>query len=232
MTFHRFRIGLMSFILLFLYNCKEPKPVQQLDETTSTEVVPIPKTLKALAEFTEISLEETSEIDEIFRFKLINSDGSAGEMESEVASSFLKRAMSGKQSSDAVAVECIPSEKIILLVQGSGYGGAIWGKLLLNPTTMTFEKVAFEHHAEAEGYGAAMTLSSFEKQFTGKDISKASFRFELKQLKRETTSGSALIDGISGATGTTKSVVEMMNDGLDRYGDYLKELHQSKNQIQ
>ena len=228
MTFKSFRIGLLSIILVFLYCCKEQKPVQQLEETASTQVVHISKTIKDLATFADLKLNEGSDVDAMFRFKLINPDRSASEMSSEEAIKHLKRAMSGRQSSNVV-VECISTGKVILIVQGKGYGGAIWGRILYNPKNMTFEKLAFDHSAESEGYGAAMTLSSFEDQFTGIDISTESFRFGLRQNNKELLPGKILVDGLSGATKTSTSVVEMINIGLDQYSDYLQKLPINKN---
>ncbi len=227
MTFQRIGIVCMTAILLFLYSCKEQKPIQQKDKVTSTKVVPIPKSMQDLIAFANLSAEVDSDLDEIFIFKRINPDGTVSAMERTEATKLVKRAMSGKQS-EPILVETVPAGKAILFVMGRGYGGSVWGKLLLNPADMTFEKVVFQHSAESEGYGAAMTLSSFENQFTKIDISSESFRFGLKQNNRELLAGSAVIDGISGATITSESVVEMMNSGLDQYSDYLKNLPNPK----
>lgn len=220
MTIQKFGIAFLTVILVILFSCKEQKPVQQIDETASTQVVPIPKEMNELLEFANLTAEEVSDLDELFRFKLVNADGSVSTIETTEATKLVKRALSGKQT-DTFFVETVSTGKAILFVQGRGYGGPIWGKLLLDSTNMTFEKVVFQHRAESEGYGAAMTLSSFENQFTNIDISADSFRFGLKQNNREILSGNAMIDGISGATITAESVVEMMNDGLDKYKDYL-----------
>lgn len=62
------------------------------------------------------------------------------------------------------------TETVILPLQGVGFGGAIWAKVLVDRKALEIEKIEFEHKAESDGYGAAMTESSFERQFDGVKI--------------------------------------------------------------
>ena len=84
-------------------------------------------------------------------------------------------------------------------------------------------KLQFEHMAESEGYGAAITQSSFENQFVGIVLDPDLKDFGLKQNGVVLIEGVNMIDGISGATITSKAGIKMINQGLLKYRNYLKQ---------
>lgn len=68
--------------------------------------------------------------------------------------------------------------------------------------------------AESEGYGAEINQEAFENQFIGKAIYGDSNSFGLNQAGRTIIEGYTMVDGLSGATITSKAAVEMINNGL------------------
>jgi Na+-transporting NADH:ubiquinone oxidoreductase subunit C len=94
----------------------------------------------------------------------------------------------------------------------------------VDKTTSEITKVAFDHKAESDEYGAdGITLSSFEDQFIGSKIDWTENTFGLHQSGKTLVDGNTTIDGISGATVTSQAVLKMMNEGLQKYSGYLNQ---------
>ena len=73
---------------------------------------------------------------------------------------------------------------------------------------------------ESEGYGAAITEAAFQDQFIGQKIIFDGNSFSLNQDNNLIIEGESAIDGISGATSTSTTVIEMMNNGFINLGAY------------
>lgn len=114
------------------------------------------------------------------------------------------------------------TESTLFAVSGKGFVGNIWALLLVDRESMEIQKIHFGHQAETDGYGAAMSSSSFSEQFIGAQISFDGVNFGLVGAKDEKTPGQFLIDGISGATMTSGAVISMLNKGMAPYENYLK----------
>lgn len=222
MKWEKMKYIFLAVLPLFIWNCKEQKPVQQSAKTVEAVVKPVPKIIKDMALFADVNLTGATEIADVMVFKTIDKEGIVHDISMEEASKLCKQAMTRKQVTSHPIIECIQNSKSILIVQAKGYGGPIWGKLLVNSEDMVLEKVGFDHSSESEGYGAGITLSSFENQFTAVDISQPSFGYGLRQNNKTIIDGSHMVDGISGATQTSASTVEMMNEGLMPYQNYIK----------
>ena len=233
MTFRPYHLIALAATVLLVINCKDPKPeVKEEIEVAAAEKKPVPKIIRELSAFTEISFSNPADIEQQGIFKLTGSKGIVVDSDMHEVAKICRQAMSSKKIVNYPIIEFEDSPKVVLMVQGKGFGGPIWGKLLLNKSEMTFEKIEFDHSAESEGYGAAMTRSSFEQQFTGVAIGSESFSFGLKQDNTTYASGDHLIDGISGATQTSISAVNMMNEALGKYNNYLSLLHNQKPEMQ
>lgn len=229
MTFRSYHLLAMASAIFLLISCKDQKPaVKEETEVAVAEKKQVPKIITELAAFSEISFSNPEDVEEQGIFKVIDVNGLAVESNIEEVAKICRQAMSSKKIDDYPIIEFKESPKVVLMAQGKGFGGPIWGKLLFNRSEMIFEKIEFDHSAESEGYGAAMTRSSFEQQFTGVDIGSESFSFGLKQDNSTYASGDHLIDGISGATQTSISAVNMINEALGHYNNYLSSLNNQK----
>lgn len=226
MTYRLFYIVAMAATLLLVINCKDQKPeVKKELEIAVAEKKQVPKIIIELATFAEIPFTDPSDLAQQAIFKVTDSNGLVKDSDMHEVAKICKQAMTNKKIVNYPIIEFTDSPKVILMVQGKGYGGPIWGKLLLNKKEMIFEKIEFDHRAESEGYGAAMTMSSFEQQFADVVISAESFSFGLEQNNSTYAAGDHLIDGISGATQTGDSVVKMVNEALNSYNSYLSALN-------
>ena len=232
MKWQRMKYLFLAILVLVYWSCKEQKPVQQTQTTAESVVEPIPKIIQDMALFADLDFTDPSEIPELMVFKSIDSEGVVQEISMKEVSKICKQAMTRKQMDSYPIIECVQNSKSILMVQGKGFVGPIWGKLMLDTESMELEKVAFDHSSESEGYGASMTWSSFENQFTGTDISQEPFSYGLSQNNSTVISGTHMVDGISGATESSIPVIEMMNEGLNAYKTYLTEIANEKLEVQ
>jgi len=107
-------------------------------------------------------------------------------------------------------------------MQGIGFGGPIWAKVLVDRNTLEIKNIAFDHFGETDGYGVAMTQTSFSDEFIGAiiDLDKNTFIFQKNLDDKKNTAIS--VDGISGATITSEAAIEMVNEGLKKFKGYLR----------
>ena len=208
--------------VLLCWQCREKTPTPEPTTEVIQQTKPIPKVIKDLADFAELSVSDTSNIDLLMSFKEIDSNGTVHQIDIDQAASAFKKKMTSKKSTSFPVVEITDSQKIVIILQGKGYGGPIWAWLLVNKGNQQIDKLLFDHSAETDGYGAAMTYNSFESQFTAKVISGDVPIFGLKQNDELLIKGTYEVDGLAGATITSQAVLEMMNTGLDTYKVYLE----------
>ncbi|GAA4274827.1 FMN-binding protein [Aquimarina gracilis] len=217
------------YYLIFLFlvvGCKQQASNNASSDTEKTkpevkETLQIPSLVKELTTFANITINEKTNLAEVFVVKQIDEEGEITSIDLKSGTTLYKKALSN-QSNNRPIFEVINSNNIILMTKSNGYTGAIWSKILVDKSTLEILKVQFDHKGESEGYGADFTLSSFENKFVGNKISFRSKTFGLTQDDKLLVQGEHKIDGISGATITSKAAVEMMNNGLLKYKGYLQ----------
>jgi Na+-transporting NADH:ubiquinone oxidoreductase subunit C len=114
-------------------------------------------------------------------------------------------------------------------IEGKGLWSTLYGYLALEPDGNTVKGITFYKHGETPGLGAEIEKPWFQKNFVGKKVladdgSLASITVvkgkvaETVPDDRKTHS----VDGISGATITSKGVTNLVRAGLERYEPFLK----------
>ena len=176
-----------------------------------------------LIEFAGLNLTDTTNFEELLNIKEIDSNGLVKDLETDRAARAFKQKMTTKESTRLPFLEIQNSDEIVVVFQGKGYGGPIWALALIDTQKQTIEKLSLDHSAESDGYGAAMTYSSFENQFVDRDLSLDEYNFGLKQNDKMLIEGIHEIDGLAGATETGNAVIEMINNGIKSYEIYLKQ---------
>ena len=220
----RAKLLLLLFISLIL-NCKqnpgtakqEAEEIKEEPKTTS-EVSPI---AKELIQFADLTFTDSTDVNDLVLFKEIDGKGAVTETDMNSAVTLYEKMAKRGQITLYPIFEIKDTDTAILPIQGAGFGGAIWAKVLVDRNTLEIEKIAFGHKAESEGYGAAMTQTSFENQFVGTKINLEEDTFTLRQAMDKVRDDGQIIDGISGATMTSQGVVEMVNEGMKNYRNYL-----------
>ncbi len=113
----------------------------------------------------------------------------------------------------------------IFPVRGKGLWGPIWGYVALKDDFNTIYGVIFDHKSETPGLGAEITTEDFRSQFVGKQIFDENHSFTsvlvLKHGKADPENPHQ-VDGLSGATLTSKGLSDMLYNSLKAYENYFK----------
>ncbi len=111
--------------------------------------------------------------------------------------------------------------KYIIPMNGLGLWGAIWGYIALDADKSTVYGVYFSHASETPGLGGEIATEYFQKRFAGKTVVKDG-QIVLNVTKYGTAKdASCQVDGVSGATITSKGVNSMISTVLESYKPFL-----------
>ena len=119
---------------------------------------------------------------------------------------------------ETVTAYCIP-------IYGKGLWSSLYGYLALEPDLNTIRGLTFYKQGETPGLGAEIQSRWFQDGFKGKTILNEKGRLvSITVLKGKVDPSSPLaahqVDGISGATLTTKGVTELLMKSLSMYEPY------------
>lgn len=114
----------------------------------------------------------------------------------------------------------------IIPLQGTGLWGPIWGYISLKSDLSIYGAV-FDHAKETPGLGAEIKTDEFGAQFKGKQILDENGNLIGIDVRKGDANGSSEVDGISGGTITSDGVEIMIQDCLQAYITYLKDISTS-----
>lgn len=105
----------------------------------------------------------------------------------------------------------------VIPLNGSGFWGPMQGMLALDRTCRTILGLAFYRHTETPGLGGRITEKWFSDQFTDRPLPPPR-NGRYFELRRAPARGDPhALDAITGATGTSTAVQELLNTALRRY---------------
>ena len=125
-------------------------------------------------------------------------------------------------------------ERIILPVRGKGLWSTMYGFLALDGDGTTIEAMEFYEHGETPGLGGEIENARWKAQWVGKKAfdQKGDVKIKVIKGKVETDSPQAVyqIDGLSGATITSRGVTNLVHFWLGEqgYGPLLARLKDNK----
>jgi Na+-transporting NADH:ubiquinone oxidoreductase subunit C len=213
-------------LVALLCNCKEKvetlKPKVEETKKEPKANPEVPAIIKELANFSDMGLSGSTDVNHLIEFKEVNQNGAIETIDQSAYLKLYSAQMKPQNSLVLPIFEIKDTNYAILMVKGTGFGGPIWAKVLVDRTTREIKKIEFGHKAESEGYGAGITNTSFKRQFTGAKIDLDKKSFGLSQSGKQVFPGETMIDGISGATATSSAAIAMVNEGLQKYRTYLK----------
>lgn len=111
--------------------------------------------------------------------------------------------------------------KYVLPVTGRGLWGGLWGYISVDEDKLHVYGTYFSHEGETAGLGARIAERWFQQQFNGKPIFDAEGNIALTVVKQGAATKDTEVDGVTGATLTSKGVGAMVTDGLNVYKDFL-----------
>ena len=109
----------------------------------------------------------------------------------------------------------------VIPVVGRGLWGGLWGYIAVNETKDKVLGTYFYHESETAGLGARIGEKWFQNQFIGKPIFDGENNVVLTVVKAGAAQNDNEVDGVTGATLTSKGVAAMVKDGLTAYKDFL-----------
>ncbi len=112
-------------------------------------------------------------------------------------------------------------EALVLPVKGRGLWGGLWGYIAVTPDMQTVLGAYFNHESETAGLGALIKEEPFQSQFAGRPVFGEDGKVALTVVKKGTSESAAQVDGVTGATLTSKGTGEMVQSGLQAYADVL-----------
>ncbi len=118
-------------------------------------------------------------------------------------------------------------EAYVFPMFGSGLWDWISGYIALEGDLNTVKGIAFDHKQETPGLGARIMEVQVQQRFVGKKIFAESGSFEsITMLKGEGNQNLSAheVDGLSGATMTSKGVNIMLDEYLQCYTEFFKKL--------
>jgi Na+-transporting NADH:ubiquinone oxidoreductase subunit C len=114
---------------------------------------------------------------------------------------------------------------IVLPVKGYGLWSTLYGFLALAPDTKTVVGLKFYEHAETPGLGGEVDNPDWLAQWSGKIVYDDQWQPDIKVVKGQ-ASGASEVDGLSGATLTSRGVMNLLQYWLSEqgFGPYLARL--------
>ena len=112
--------------------------------------------------------------------------------------------------------------KYVFPLKGRGLWGSLWGYISLDEDMLHAYGSYFGHESETAGLGARINERWFQKQFSGRPVLNEEGNIALTVVKAGTAAKETEIDGVTGATLTSKGVAAMVTEGLEVYGEIIK----------
>jgi Na+-transporting NADH:ubiquinone oxidoreductase subunit C len=110
--------------------------------------------------------------------------------------------------------------KYVVPMLGRGLWGGLWGYMAVNDDCKTIFGAYFSHESETAGLGSPIAEQPFQKRFKGMQLFAEgdSTNVALTIVKKgQVKSPKTEVDGLTGATLTTKGAAAMVTDGLQQY---------------
>ena len=216
----------MVFVLgLFLsISCKDkPEPVKSNSAPEEDITQSLAPQYKEIAEFMGLSVSDTTDIQKMFVFKALYTEDSLVNSDATQNLKYYKGIVKNGKATALPLFESKEEDLTLTLFTERGYVGSIWAEVLFQKNPRKVLKVRFGHQMESEGYGSAITEAAFQDQFIDRGFIFDGNSFSLNQDNNILIEGESEIDGVSGATSTSTTVLEMMNGGFINLKTYFSE---------
>ena len=109
-------------------------------------------------------------------------------------------------------------DALVLPLKGRGLWGGLWGYVAVTPDFQKVLGAYFDHESETAGLGALIKEEPFQSQFIGRPVM-VDGKVALTVVKKGASEAETQVDGVTGATLTSKGVGEMVLNGLQQYLD-------------
>lgn len=203
--------------MIFTTNC---------NQTTTTEKSPTEKQLTSMymrdiGHFIDSTSTDSTDLSSIVDFKYLNINKKIKECSMEKSIELYSKIIHSDSCTEFPIFEVKNSNISVLIVGDKSQWATIWAMYLVDRNSKTIKKVEIYYKAEVPGLGVGISNTEFEEQFINLPIQINGHSFGLKQDEKIIIQGGNLIDGISGATLSSTTVVEISNK-LELFKEYLR----------
>jgi Na+-transporting NADH:ubiquinone oxidoreductase subunit C len=124
-----------------------------------------------------------------------------------------------KKAGDNLYYECEidGQKKYVFPLKGMGLWGGISAFVAVDDDLNTIYGAYFNHESETAGLGALIKEAKFQEQFIGRPVMGPDGNVALTVVKKGASEGETQVDGVTGATLTSKGVGEMVLSGIQQY---------------
>lgn len=117
----------------------------------------------------------------------------------------------------------------VMPLSGKGLWGPIWGFIAVKSDGKTVNGAVFDHKSETPGLGAEINTLKFMSQFEGKLLFDEQGNFVSIKVVKGGVANSNIkppygVDAVSGGSITSKGLEKMLENSIQPYVPYLKEL--------
>jgi len=127
-------------------------------------------------------------------------------------------------------------DRIVLPIYGKGLWSTLYGFIALKPDCTTIAGITFYRHGETPGLGGEVDNREWKASWEGKlAFTENNFSSPSIRVVKGTASGNSQIDGLSGATITSRGVNDLVRYwlGPDGFGPYLdRKRSEQKSQVE
>jgi Na+-transporting NADH:ubiquinone oxidoreductase subunit C len=196
------------------------------NQTTTTEKSPTEKQLTSMymrdiGHFIDSTFTDSTDLSSIVDFKYMDINKKIKECSVEKSIELYSKIIHSDSCTEFPIFEVKKSNISVLIIGDKSQWATIWIMYLIDRNSKTIKKVEIYYKAEVPGLGVGISNTEFEEQFINLPIQINGHSFGLKQDEKIIIQGGNLIDGISGATLSSTTVIEISNK-LEFFKEYLR----------
>ena len=173
-----------------------------------------------IGHFIDSTYTDSTDLHTIVDFKYLDINKKIKECSKEKSIELYSKIIHSDSCSEFPIFEVKNSNISVLIVGDKSQWATIWAMYMIDRNSKTIKKVEFYYNAEVRGLGAQISNIEFEEQFVSLPIQLVGHSFSLNQNEEIIIQGENIIDGISGATLSSKTAIEISNK-LELFKEYL-----------
>ncbi len=204
-------------VMIFTTSCNQtPTTEKLLSEKQLASIY-----MRDIGHFIDSTYTDSTDLSSIVDFKYLDIDKKVKECGLEKSTELYSKIIHSDSCTEFPIFEIKNSNISVLIVGDKSQWASIWAMYLVDRISKTIKKVEIYYKAEIPGLGAGISNTEFEEQFINLPIQINGHSFGLKQDEKIIIQGGNLIDGISGATLSSTTIIEISNK-LELFKEYLR----------
>jgi Na+-transporting NADH:ubiquinone oxidoreductase subunit C len=206
---------LVAFMLVFVSSVLKDRQTTNIIQDTQKQIL------------SSLNMREVNNVGETYNEVikgdyLLQNDGSLVENDQKFSTSYKGEFATGRLHIFKAEIE--GETKYVIPMNGLGLWGPIWGYIALNDDRTTIFGVYFSHASETPGLGAEIATTVFQDHFKNKKLlQEGEIALDITKFGLAKDADYYEVDGISGATITSKGVNSMISTVLASYLPFLND---------